>query len=62
MALVGVEVAVVQLVANGAALEGWFAAACKRTLPAFNNVLRITFILQSSGKAKGMSYLWPVIF
>ena len=55
MALVGVEVAVVQLVANGAALEGWFAAACKRTLPAFNNVLRITFILQSSGKVKGMA-------
>ena len=44
MVLVGVEVAVVQLVANGAALEGWFAAACKRTLPAFNNVTRITCI------------------
>ena len=62
MALVGVGVAVVQLVANGAALEGWFAAACKRSFPLFNNVFRITFILQSSGKAKGVSYLWPVIF
>ena len=30
MVLIGVGVAVVRLVANGAALEDWFAAACKR--------------------------------